>query len=84
MEAQKDNPMSGSELVTSGPVTGMLPLLVSNTDNPGTVPNHTAVGGREYISFQGNRKMAAILDHEELDCWFSIGEISFYFILIVV
>ena len=51
---------------------------------PGTIPNHTVVGECEYISFQGNRKMVATLDHEELDCWFSIGEISFYFILIFV
>ena len=33
MEAQKDTPTSGSELVTtSGPVTSTVPLPVSNTD----------------------------------------------------
>ena len=37
MEAQKDTPKSGSELVTtSGPVTGTVPLPVSNMDKSDT------------------------------------------------
>ena len=41
MEAQKDTPKSGSKLfTTSGPVTGTVPLPVSNMDNKSdTVPS---------------------------------------------